>query len=127
MNRALFCGSRDFTRGDKIVEIIDALPTGSVVIQGMCRGADSIARAYALSKGMLVDDWPAWWKRQKRGAGPIRNQRMLDNAKPNQVYAFYTDYETSRGTRDMIERVHKTGDLFILIAEYEEKTDKWLS
>jgi len=127
MNRALFCGSRDFTKKEIIHGIIDELPAGTVVIQGTYRGADTIARDYALSKGMMVDDWPAWWNRQKRGAGPIRNQRMLDGSYPTQVYAFYRDYNNSQGTRDMIKRVLKTDDLFILIAEYEEKTDRWLS
>ena len=44
-----------------------------------------------------------------RAAGPIRNQRMLVEGKPDLVIAFHDDLESSRGTKDMIKRSLKAG------------------
>ena len=40
-----------------------------------------------------------------KGAGPIRNQRMLDAGQPDLVVAF----EGGRGTADMITRTKRAG------------------
>ena len=43
-----------------------------------------------------------------RGAGPIRNQRMLDEG-PDAVIAFHTNLAESHGTLDMVTRARKAG------------------
>lgn len=43
-----------------------------------------------------------------RGAGPLRNQAMLE-AEPHAVIAFTRDLSTSRGTADMVRRARAAG------------------
>jgi hypothetical protein len=51
--------------------------------------------------------FPAQWTRYGRAAGPIRNQRMLDEGRPTMAYAFHDDIANSRGTKDMLERLQQ--------------------
>jgi hypothetical protein len=55
--------------------------------------------------GIPVQPVPADWTTYGRAAGPIRNQRMLNEYHPNLVLAF-PDPE-SRGTWDMVRRAEK--------------------
>jgi hypothetical protein len=52
-----------------------------------------------------IDVYVAQWKKHGRAAGPIRNQRMLDEGKPDLVVAF----PGGRGTADMIRRAERAG------------------
>jgi hypothetical protein len=45
------------------------------------------------------------WNTHGRAAGPIRNQRMLDEVKPELVVAF----PGGRGTADMVRRAREAG------------------
>jgi hypothetical protein len=75
------------------------------VIHGACKGADSIGARLARDEfGLKVIPFPADWKTLGKAAGPIRNQQMLDNGKPDIVHAFHTDIDVSKGTKDMVER-----------------------
>src|SRR5688572_4984394 len=105
--RVLICGSRTFEFYeiiDKMIELDLAWDMDSVVIEGEAEGADRLARISAEGHGVKVEKYPADWKTWGRGAGPIRNQQMLDEGRPEQVWAFFTDLKTSRGTRDMVRR-----------------------
>lgn len=68
------------------------------------RGADSRAKAWALSRNVLAKAFPANWDALGRAAGPIRNQAMVD-AKPDLVVAF----PGGRGTADAVARARKAG------------------
>lgn len=104
----LVCGGRDFT---------DAVTLGSwlggihkkqriaLLIHGGARGADFMAGEFAKWAGIPVKEYPADWDAHGRAAGPIRNQRMLDEGKPDLVVAF----DGGRGTADMIDRAEKAG------------------
>lgn len=46
---------------------------------------------------------PADWLKHGKAAGPIRNQKMIDDFLPHRVVAFL--HPDSRGTVDTIERV----------------------
>ncbi len=70
----------------------------------------------ATTRGWWVWSCPANWERGRRG-GPLRNQRMLDEAKPDWVVAFPT--EKSKGTWDMVRRAEKAG-VPIWIVRYGE-------
>jgi len=61
--------------------------------------------------------FPADWKSYGKGAGPIRNQLMLDEGKPDLVLAFHNDISSSRGTADMIRRAKKHGISYEIISE----------
>ncbi len=107
--RVLICGSRDFIWAKEIRELVYSLPDDAVVIHGDATGADTIANRYAVERGLTVLKFPAKWEELGRRAGPIRNQQMLDEGKPTEVHAFYTDKATSRGTADMVRRSRKAG------------------
>ncbi len=106
MIRLLVCGSRDWTNRESIrKEIVKLNP--SVVIEGEQRGADIIARDIARELGIEVMPFHAEWTIYGRRAGPIRNQKMLDEAHPNLVLAF--PLPSSKGTWDMIRRARAAG------------------
>lgn len=76
--------------------------SNTVIISGMAKGADTLAVEFADFYGITTLKFPADWNRYKNGAGPIRNQKMIDEGKPNLCIAFLMP--NSRGTRDMINR-----------------------
>jgi len=86
-----------------------SLFTGThTLIEGEARGADSMARDIALARGWEVIRVPADWVKYGRGAGPIRNQQMLDMG-PDQVWAFHDNLACSKGTLDMVRRSKRAG------------------
>ncbi len=62
----------------------------------------------ALMLGMAVDRYPADWRLGAK-AGPMRNERMFREGKPDLVLAFHREIEWSRGTRDVLERAKRWG------------------
>ena len=107
--RILVCGSRHWTDYKAIVRQLRPYAPHCIVIHGAARGADSLAGRAADALGMSVEDYPADWSAYGRRAGVLRNQRMLDEGKPDLVFAFTPDMERSRGTRDMVTRARKQG------------------
>lgn len=107
--RILICGSRDFNEVDEILYVFENLSKDDIIIHGGARGADSIAGWIAKQRGMEVKEFPAQWKKHGRAAGPIRNQQMINEGKPDKAYAFYKDKSKSRGTADMVRRCKKAG------------------
>lgn len=108
--RILVCGTRNFTSKEAILRVLNQVDKGSLVIAGEARGADTIAKILAKDLGLEYLGFPADWNRYGRGAGTIRNQQMLDEGRPNVIYAFYMDQEdrrNSKGTKDMVRRAQK--------------------
>lgn len=106
--RVLVCGSRDWTDYEAIRREIMTLPASlNLVIHGNAVGADRAAGRAASLSGIEVASYPADWKKYGRAAGPIRNQQMLDEGRPDLVLAFWKN--KSRGTEDMIRRARKAG------------------
>jgi hypothetical protein len=104
--RVLVCGGRDYDDRDQLFRILDAAHVANPIvclIHGAARGADSLAADWALDRDVLCNAYPADWDRDGKAAGPIRNQRMLDEGKPHIVIAF----PGGRGTADMIRRAEK--------------------
>jgi len=66
-----------------------------------------MAGTIATEYGFDVEVYAAEWYRFGKAAGPIRNQQMLDEGKPDLVVAFHNNLSRSRGTRDMINRAKK--------------------
>lgn len=86
--RVLICGDRDWTDDLFIRDMLAGLPSPpEIVIQGEARGADTLGRKAAEALGIPVLSFPANWNRYGRGAGPIRNQQMLDEGKPRALKA----------------------------------------
>lgn len=108
MISVLICGGRNVTRTSKIRKIISQLPPDTTVIVGGARGADSIAENVARELGLQVRVFPADWATYGKAAGPIRNQQMLVQGRPDVVIAFW-EGELGRGTADMLSRARKAG------------------
>ena len=117
--RVLVCGGRDFTDypffRDKMEEIalarfprMDADEYGNflykvTIISGGAKGADSLAADWAAVNWSGYEEYRADWNKHGKAAGPIRNQKMLDEGKPDLVIAF----QGGNGTNDMINRAKK--------------------
>ena len=68
-------------------------------------GADTLGAEWAKAQGIPCEVYMADWEGLGRKAGPIRNQRMLDEGKPDLVVAF----PGGRGTADMVRRARSAG------------------
>lgn len=106
--RALVCGSRHWTDADLIYDVLDA-KNPDVVIHGAARGVDMIAGRWARERRAEEIPFPADWKTHRKGAGPIRNKRMLREGKPDIVYAFADDLAASKGTANMVAQACRAG------------------
>lgn len=99
--KVLVCGGRGFRDRVKLETTLDALHERygfTCVVTGAYRGADSLAEQWARSRAIKYVGVPANWQKHYGAAGPIRNQRMLDEEKPDMVIAFLG----GSGTADMI-------------------------
>jgi hypothetical protein len=104
--RVLITGSRHWSNAEAVEKVVSALPTGSVVIHGGARGADSLADHAARCRGLEVISEAANWSKYGRAAGPIRNKNLLMYG-PDCVVAFLAP--NSRGTANMIAQAQKAG------------------
>lgn len=118
----LLCGSRDWNDFITIKTYLEKLNNSDnqiqkpiTIIHGGCKGADSIAGYIAAQLGFQVRVYKADWSKYGKAAGPIRNQQMLDEGKPNLVVAFHNALEDSKGTLDMVTRAKKIGIDVIII------------
>ena len=109
--RAIVCGGRDYTDCERFVSAMHRVDAErgplTVVIHGGARGADWLAHLWASSSGVARKEivFKADWKTYGRSAGPIRNQRMIDEGQPDFVIAF----PGGKGTEDMVRRAKRAG------------------
>ena len=105
--KVLVTGDRDWADCGLVWQELEALDDVELVIQGGARGADACARKWAEGCGIskTVD---AKWKQYGKAAGVIRNSEMLD-MNPDLVLAFHDSIETSKGTKDCVEKARKKG------------------
>ena len=115
MKRILICGSRDWTSHNTIKSVLSNYSKEIIVITGGCRGADTIAENVAKNLGMTVQVFNADWKKYGPSAGPIRNQKMLEE-KPDLVIAFHENLDNSKGTKDMVNRARKAGIEIMIVS-----------
>lgn len=113
--RLLICGSRGWHNPEPIEAVIENYrkiaednDESLTVIEGDAAGADRLAKHIARRKRIDVITEPAQWNVHGKAAGPIRNQKMLDEHKPDAVYAFRSTGK-SNGTDDMVRRSQAAG------------------
>jgi CRISPR/Cas system-associated exonuclease Cas4 (RecB family) len=91
MNRILVCGGRDFRDKDFLFKTLDKLKMklggDIIIIEGGAKGADILAKDWAIKNETPFEEYLADWKTHGKSAGPKRNQVML-NSNPNMVIAF---------------------------------------
>ena len=106
--RILVCGGRHYsdhrTAFAKLDEI-DQRESVSIVIEGGAAGADNLAHRWAIMRAKGHLRFFADWERNGHAAGPIRNQKMIDEGRPRLVVAF----PGGRGTADMVRRAKAKG------------------
>ena len=125
--RILVCGGRDFTNWVLLNRtlhhtVYDGDHTDyskQVIIHGKDKGADTLAGQWADINNVPVLEYPADWAKYQHRAGPIRNQRMIDEGKPDLVVAFPTP--KFKGTWDMIRRAEKAG-IETIVVKHEQNS-----
>jgi hypothetical protein len=122
--RILVCGGRKYGDRNRVDRILDAAVERlglTEIIHGAATGADTLADEWARARGIPARDFPAAWSdidrpgavvRQSPGgrlydaaAGQVRNQRMLDEGRPDIVIAF----PGGTGTAGMIRIARAAG------------------
>lgn len=117
----LVTGDRHWKDYNAIYRELSKCPLGTMVVHGAARGADSLADIAGERLGLKVKPFPAKWHIYGRGAGPVRNQEMLDwiliQDDQKKVLAFHKNLAESTGTKDMVTRARKAGIEIELIKE----------
>jgi hypothetical protein len=106
--KVLVCGGRNFRDVRAVKDALTDLHMEShitKIIEGGASGADCYAAEWADEWSMAHETFSADWQTHGRAAGPIRNQKMLDEGKPDLVLAF----PGGRGTDDMVRRATAAG------------------
>lgn len=103
--RVLVCGGRDYMDHKRVFQTLSCIEGVAVIIHGGALGADSWAAQWAYDYEVPCFRYPARWKVHGKAAGPIRNQQMLDEGKPDLVVAF----PGGIGTADMVRRARAAG------------------
>jgi hypothetical protein len=110
-SRVLVCGDRHWTNREAIRRVLQGLIERGYddLIHGGAKGVDTLAGEVWKYDLKQSEPWvfKAEWSLYGRAAGPIRNQRMLDEGKPDLVVAFHNDLPKSKGTKDMVKRAQK--------------------
>jgi hypothetical protein len=113
--RVLICGGRDFTDYERLRRVLDKslyIDGITTVIHGGAQGADACADVWAKQSYIPVKCYPAQWDKYGRSAGPVRNQQMLDEGKPDLVIAF----PGGAGTANMIKIARRAGIDVLVVA-----------
>jgi len=108
--RVLVYGGRDFTNKRLAFNALDLLHKEygfTLVIDGKARGADTLGFKWAEDQGLPTERYAADWNKYQNAAGPIRNQQMIDEGKPDIAVAF----PGGNGTSDMTKRLLNAGIL----------------
>ena len=104
--RLVVAGSRDFNDYTLLSAELDKLLAGKTnitIVSGTARGADRLGERYATEHDLRIERFPAEWEKYHKGAGPIRNAKMVQSA--DAVIVFW-DNESS-GTKNIIECARK--------------------
>jgi predicted Rossmann fold nucleotide-binding protein DprA/Smf involved in DNA uptake len=103
----LVCGGREYSNYERLSDVLEEVAgwsaNGITIVEGGARGADALAKRWALENGATHVQVPANWKAYGRAAGPIRNKKMLEEWKPDQGVVF----PGGAGTLDMLTRLFK--------------------
>lgn len=119
----LVCGGRDYHDVDAVRRTLDILhhrDAISLLVHGGASGADFLAGRWAAGKAVPALVYEAEWQKHGRAAGPIRNQRMIDDARPDLAVAF----PGGRGTEDMVRRCDTAGVKVVRVGQREAKKEQ---
>lgn len=110
----LVCGGRNYRDADNVHRVLNAMARRMEILavrHGGAWGADRLAGMWAERSGIPVQVYPATWKPDgpdgptDKGAGPKRNQEMIDAGGIVAAVAF----PGAAGTADMVRRLKAAG------------------
>lgn len=104
--KVIVCGGRDYdnyTMVDHIMKQAYQDYCFTTVVQGGAKGADYLAKKWAIENNFPYEQYDADWARYGKAAGLKRNQEMLDESGATLVIAF----PGGNGTYDMIKRAKR--------------------
>ena len=114
--RVIVCGGRLYADVQNIWRTLDQIDQerggircvidgASDDVTGPYVGADYWGHQWALARTKPTCRYHADWKKLGKAAGPIRNERMRDEAKPDLIVAF----PGGNGTRGMVRLAYAAG------------------
>lgn len=111
--KVLVCGGRDYDNRKRLFKVLDTAFASArmanrsfTLIHGGAKGADKLSHIWAQARQINdVRVYEADWDTHKRAAGPIRNIKMLTEAKPHVIIAF----RGGNGTAHMIKIGREAG------------------
>lgn len=106
--RVLVSGSRECVNWEFVQARLNDLAVRNkidVIIHGGAAGVDNLAGVWARNNNIPEEIYMADWDTHGKKAGPIRNQKMLDESKPDVVVAFPS--QDSKGTVHMMKITEK--------------------
>jgi hypothetical protein len=106
--KVCICGSRTYDNARRVHEEMDKIHRKKrvkCVISGGAAGADTFGVSWAYSEDIPVEPYYADWEEHGRRAGPMRNEQMIVEGKPDLVVAF----GDGKGTQDMVRRTIAAG------------------
>lgn len=117
-SRILVCGGRDFEDKNSMDYVLGEaqkywFAPQFCIIQGGAKGADAMAKAWAMYRGICCITVDANWDFHGNRAGPIRNSWMLHYCNPDFVIVF----PGGTGTADMYKQARKIPHLPVFQAE----------
>lgn len=99
--KVLVTGGRNYLNQKRVWEVLDGLAI-TELLHGGCRGADNLAANWAKDRGVTATVYLPDWRSFGPSAGPMRNERMIREGKPDLVVAF----PGGDGTADCVQRAH---------------------
>ena len=126
MKYLLIAGSRTFDDRDvfnSVTREVIGEEREITIVEGGAAGADSLAKAYALENGLVVEEFKPDWAKYGRAAGPKRNDAMTAFIKEHGGKALYFWDEESKGTKQCIASAKKKG---IDVLVWSTKTNKFI-
>src|SRR4051812_16363717 len=112
--RIIACGARDYTDYRRVESSLkEERELIELCINGGAPGADVFTDSACRVLRIPRERMNAKWREQGLGAGPIRNQKMLQKLKEyegkKEVWAFHDDLTKSKGTAGMVSLAIQAG------------------
>ena len=105
-------GGRDFKDYDLMVKTLDSFKSKiTLIVSGHAQGADILGERYAKENEIETKIFVPDWEKFGKSAGFIRNSDIINEAEL--IFAFWNN--SSRGTKDSIDKANKLGKPVIII------------
>lgn len=104
--KVLVTGGRDYSNKEKVYDVLGKIHKDKGIVElchGAARGADDLANLWAVTQDVPRRVFPVSskeWNTLGKKAGVLRNQRMLEEFKPDLI----VEFPGGTGTHDMVAR-----------------------